>query len=140
MRRVFFALVLIALVANACGAPQAIERRGAVKYSAEDWAHSDARHTVDIQAQPVGGMKAFLSRLDYPVALRQQNVTGVVNVRVSLDATGHLLSVQIIQSVHPTLDDIVLRAIRQTQWKPAMKGGRAVPYVFRFPVTFSRHA
>jgi len=141
MRRNLFTLFFsLSALTSLSAAPQAIEKRGAVTYSAEDWSHSDPLHGVDVPAQPVGGMKAFLARLDYPVWLRQQHVGGVVKVRVSLDAAGHVLSVSIIQSVHPTLDAIVLAAVRQTQWKPAMKGGRAVAYTFRFPVTFSRHA
>lgn len=133
MPRFFFAVGFgFALLATVWGTSQPIEKRGRVSYSADDWAHCPT--------QPVGGMKALVSRLDYPASVRQQNITGAVKVRVSLDATGRLLSAEIIQSVHPTLDAIVLRAVRQTQWKPAMKAGKNVPCTFKFPVTFTRHA
>src|ERR1700731_1419389 len=141
MSRILIAFALsVILATESSGTPGPIEKRGAVAYSAEDWAHSDTHHLVDVPAQPVGGMKAFLARLDYPVSLRRQNVVGVVKVRVSLDAAGHVLSASIIQSLHPTLDAIVEGAVRQTKWQPAIKAGKGVPYPFRFPVTFSRRA
>ena len=130
----------VAALSSICAAPQVVEKRGAVTYSAEDWSHADTRHTVDVGAQPVGGMKAFVSRLDYPASLRQQHVTGVVRVRVSLDAAGYVLSAQIVHSLHPMLDAIVLRAVRQAQWKPAIRRGKSVAWTFTFPVTFMRNA
>jgi TonB family protein len=142
MTRVFLIFAIsIVFLAKVSGAPKRIEKRGGVTYSAEDWSHSiDPRHTVDVIAQPAGGMQPFVSRLDYPAALRQQHVTGVVIAQVSLDARGRLLAAKIVQSVHPTLDAIVLQAVRQAQWKPAARGGKPVPWTFRFPVTFVTRA
>jgi TonB family protein len=69
-------------------------------------------------------MKAFVARLDYPETLRRQHVTGVVRVNVALNASGHILSAQIIKSAHPTLDAIVLRAVRQTQFSRYVRTSR----------------
>ena len=83
-------------------------------------------------------MRTLISHLDYPRALRYQRVTGIVWVKIALDAEGHVSSAQIAQGVHPVLDDIVLRAVRETPWKPAVKNGKAIPWKFRLPVTFTR--
>ena len=93
---------------------------------------------MEVRAQPLGGSKAFASRLDYPESLRRQRIAGTVIVEVSLDATGRVLSALVIHSVHPMLDAIVLRAVRQTQWQPATKSGKRVPYKFKIPITFTR--
>ena len=124
--------------ASVHAAQQFIETRGAVTYSSDVWSPSDPRHIVDVRAQPLGGSKAFASRLDYPESLRRQRVAGTVIVEVSLGAKGRVLSAELIQSVHPMLDAIVLRAVRQTQWQPATKSGKPVPYKFKIPITFRR--
>jgi protein TonB len=77
--------------------------------------------------------------LEYPLELRRKHVAGTVWVDVSLDATGHLLYARVTRSVHPILDAIVLRAVRETRWKPAVKAGKAIPMIFHFPVTFGKH-
>ena len=126
------------LAAPVCRRTRLGETREGVRYHSGDWVGPDQRHMVDVLPQPLGGMRAFLSRLDYPVALRQQSVTGIVRVRVALDRDGHVLSARIIQSVHPTLDAIVLSAVNSTKWMPAQKNGRPVAWTFSFPVAFSR--
>jgi TonB family protein len=130
-------MLAIAAAAQVSGSPEPMERRGNVTYSAEDWSRPDPRHTVDVPAQPFGGMKAFVSRLDYPADLRRQLVTGIVRVEISLNAQGRVLSSKIIHSVHPRLDAIVLDAVREAKWKAAIKGCRPVAWTFRFPVTFN---
>ena len=117
-----------------------IERRDNVTYEASDWTHSDTLHTVDVGAHPVEGMAAFVSRLDYPRELRHRHIQGVMRVRVALDAAGNVKSAQIVWSVHPILDAIVLRAVRESRWQPAIRAGKPVAWTFTFPVTFIPHA
>jgi protein TonB len=93
---------------------------------------------VDVKPEPVGGIPALISRLDYPRDLRRRLITGVVWVRMSIDADGHVTSAQIARGVDPVLDNIVLKAVRETPWNPAMKNSKAVPWSFRLPVTFSQ--
>jgi TonB family protein len=112
-----------------------IEHRGVVTYSAADWSH-DTNNTVDVPAQPVGGIRALVSQLDYPQSLRRQNVRGTVRIRLSLDSNGRIESAQILQSANSTLDAIVLKAAQNTRWKPAMRKGKPVAWKFSFPVTF----
>jgi TonB family protein len=113
------------------------EKRDDVTYTVwNNWSRPDAGQIVDVPPEPKGGMKAFVSRLDYPASMRLQRVTGTVLVQVSLDSAGHVLSADIHKSLNPTLDNIVLRAVHKAPWTPAMKGGKSVPYKFKFPVTF----
>lgn len=113
-----------------------VQHRGNVTYESPDWARSDLGKKVDVAPYPVGGMATFQSRLDYPPPLRMRRVTGTVRVGVSLGADGGVLRASIIQSVDPVLYGIVLRAVQKTKWVPAMRGGKAVPIKFKFPVTF----
>ena len=118
--------------------PQLVKSRDNVDYYDAYHSGSDKKHQVDQKPEPVGGMRALISRLDYPRDLRDKRVTGVVWVKIALDAEGHVTSAQILQSVDPVLDAIVLRAVRETPWKPAIKDGKAVGWKFHLPVTFTR--
>lgn len=97
----------VAIANSAFGTPQPIGKRGNVTYFAEDWSGPHARLTVDIPAQPVGGIKAWCC--------------SCANVGY---AKGRVLSSKIVKSLHPTLDAIVLRAVRIVQLKPAVKNVR----------------
>jgi TonB family protein len=109
------------------------QARGDVKYYSNDWSNFQMRNG-DEAPYPVGGMKAYLDRLDYP--REYAHIRGTVIVHVSLDASGRVLSAWVSQSLHPVLDSIVLRAVRETRWEPARRGGQAVPLTFHFPTTF----
>ena len=114
-----------------------IERREHVSYFAPDWSQAKLKGKVDIPPQPDGGMAAFTAHLSYPPELRAHHITGLVRVRVSLDAKGSVVSSRIVSSGGPQLDAIVLRAVRETKWKPAVRSGKPVSFTFAFPVTFS---
>src|SRR5213083_632143 len=100
-RRFWLFLVGFSAWISLHAAQQFIETRGAVTYYSDVWSPSDPHHIVKVRAQPLGGSKAFASRLDYPESLRRQRVAGTVIVEVSLDATGRVLSAEVIHSVHP---------------------------------------
>ena|SRR5438876_6800955 len=136
MLRIVSWLIIVAAVFNVASA-QVVEKRGSVTYSASEWSSGDKSHIVP---KPAGGMGSFLSHLDYPAALRRRHVAGTMRVRVSLDAAGGVQTVEVLTSVHPSLDAIVLRAVRHTRWTPARRDGKPIPCAFVFPVTFKRDA
>jgi TonB family protein len=140
---IIFALMLAAGISACTSGPEQkpgtkpalIDVRSGVRYYAADWNLTNQDHTVDKVAEPVGGMFAFVSKLHYPL-YGLKRVGGVVHMRVALDAAGNVLTAQVTQPVHPALAAIVLRAVRETRWKPAMKGGKPVAWTLKFPVTF----
>ena len=138
MIRIIIAVALLTCLSGcATSNSSVVQRRGDVTYHAADWSHSDMHGKVDVAPEPEGGMSALIARLEYPPELRARHITGVVRVRVSLDAAGHLRSAQVVQSAGPQLDGIAIRAVRETKWKPAMRAGKPVPFTFRFPITFA---
>jgi TonB family protein len=126
----------VVLSLAACTNSRFIEKRANVSYYDDHTPGPDRKHTVDTVAEPVGGMRSFASHLDYPREIRRQRITGVVRVRIVMDAKGHVVSAQIAHSVHPVLDDIVLKAVLKTRWTSATRGGKPVPHTFLLPITF----
>ena len=132
------AALLLGIGGCATNGPQLVRSRDNVTYWDSSHPGPDPKHHVDMKPQPVGGMRALISRLDYPRELRHKRITGVVWVQIALDADGRVTSATIVQSANPVLDEIVLRAVRETPWQPAMKDGKAIAWRFRLPITFTR--
>ena len=79
--------------------------------------------------------------LVYPDSLRQsEEASGSVELQVHIDTSGAVNAVEAIQTAHPTLDAIAMRAATQTTWEPAyvMREGAWVPETSwaRFSVNF----
>lgn len=55
----------------------------------------------------------------YPDSLRQAGIGGSVKMQVYLSEDGAPLAIKLVDSVHPTLDAIAMRATTQKMWKPA---------------------
>ncbi|MFC4231305.1 energy transducer TonB [Parasediminibacterium paludis] len=82
-------------------------------------------------------LKYLTDNLNYPRALKKEKVSGKVIVKVSIYATGTVSNVEIIKSLHPLLDEEVIRVIKNSPtWKPAMQNGRNVQYTFNQAVNF----
>lgn len=78
--------------------------------------------------------------LTYPDSLRTDETSGEVEMQLYLDAEGTPQSVQLIQGVHPVLNDIAMNAAARTSWQPAYltRDGeqQPIPSWVRFGFTF----
>ena len=96
---------------------------------------------VDGPATFVGGISALMTFLNtnikYPAEARENNIQGKVVATFSISTTGKIINPKIKESVHPLLDNEVLRVINlQPDWKPAIENGVAIESSFTLPVTF----
>lgn len=55
----------------------------------------------------------------FPDSLRQAGVGGRVRIQAYVSETGEPLAMRILESAHPVLDAIALRATTQMRWEPA---------------------
>ncbi|MBT8400833.1 MAG: energy transducer TonB [Rhodothermia bacterium] len=65
----------------------------------------------------------------YPDSLREAGVTGRVKMQVRVDTAGVPVAVGLLQSVHPVLDTIAMRAVTEARWQPAylLRVGKSDP-------------
>ena len=76
-------------------------------------------------------------RLRYPQLALERGISGTVYVQFTISRTGEVINPQIIKGVHPSLDNEVLRVVRQSpQWEPGRQRGRAVEISLVMPVDF----
>ena len=80
----------------------------------------------------------------YPDSLADAGVTGSVGMQVFLNTEGVPQAVQLIESVHPVLDDLAMKATTQMRWQPAylLKDSKSksepIPAWVRFHVGFRK--
>ncbi len=70
----------------------------------------------DYYRQPT--LQEGVSGITYPDSLRQANVTGTVRLQMHIDSTGAVDAIEVVESVHPTLDAIAMKAGTKTVWEP----------------------
>ncbi len=127
--------IFAALQSNVFAQSNAEHGSGAI-YHYDDWRKQAPQEAFDVPPVPAGGMHAFISRLDYPADLRRRRVGGTMRVSITVDAAGQLQDVRVIQSVDPSLDRVVISAIRKTRWAPALKHGVPIAAKASFPLIF----
>ncbi len=76
----------------------------------------------------------------YPDSIRQQGIQGSVKLQVFLDDEGNPLSVELVEGVHPVLDQLALVATTEMRWLPAYvekkRDWDPIPSWTRFRITF----
>lgn len=73
----------------------------------------------------------------YPAMSRRNREQGRVTLRVSVDAEGRVLGIEVVEtSGHIALDEAARRAVRDWRFQPAMQDGRPVVASARVGITF----
>jgi TonB family protein len=76
-------------------------------------------------------------RPNYPLAMQQSRVQGVVVLESVITQTGCVPTVRVMRSVVPALDAAALIAVTGWRFEPATLDGRVVPVVMTVSVNFS---
>jgi protein TonB len=74
---------------------------------------------------------------DYPAALREAKVNGVVSVVVVIDENGAVLAAEIGKSSHDEFKEPALDAMRRWKFKAAKLEGKAVKFRATIPIRFT---
>ncbi|KAA3437080.1 energy transducer TonB [Rufibacter hautae] len=83
-----------------------------------------------------GAIHRFLANsFRIPPVAQRHGVNGEGVYSFVIDAQGNLSDFKIIKSLDPSVDAEALRVLKLTKghWKPAMKGGSAVPVAYTYP-------
>ncbi|MDX1741291.1 MAG: energy transducer TonB [Rhodothermales bacterium] len=76
----------------------------------------------------------------YPDSLRQAGITGDVDLQVYVNEQGEPAAIELLQGVHPVLDDIAMSATTEVRWQPAylLRVGKSypIPSWLRYSVKF----
>ena len=71
----------------------------------------------------IGGQEALYSKIKYPKIAQDIGIEGRVLVRFIIDQQGNVTEPEIVRSVHPKLDEEVLRVIKLVKFSPGVQNG-----------------
>jgi protein TonB len=71
----------------------------------------------------IGGQKALYSKIKYPDIPQKAYIQGKVSVQFVIDKKGNVTNPKIVRSVHPDLDEEVLRVIKLIRFSPGVQNG-----------------
>ncbi len=87
--------------------------------------YRDARPDPTVQIEKV-----------YPDSLRDQGVTGQVEIQIRVNTEGEPVAIEKLSGTHPTLDVLAMQAITRMRWIHAGHEGVAVPSWTRVTITY----
>lgn len=83
-------------------------------------------------------LKFFSNYLEYTERAEAKGIQGTIRVSFVVNIDGTITDVKIVKGLGYGLDEQVLKAFkRMPKWKPARKGGKAVPLRMVSPVVFT---
>ena len=78
------------------------------------------------------------ARLKYPKDAKEAGIEGSVIVKFVIGTNGGVQEVEVEQGVYPSLDAEAVRVVKNSpKWRPAIKDGKPVRFVYHFPVIFA---
>ncbi|MCJ7552644.1 MAG: TonB family protein [Ignavibacteriaceae bacterium] len=91
---------------------------------------------VEVMPEPIGGMNSFYKRLSYSREAREKKIEGVVQIRAFIENSGEVSSAEVVESVHPLLDESARLAVYYTRFKPGLQRGKPIKVQMIIPVEF----
>lgn len=126
-------LVVSALIVAGCGKTEQAGEGARSAGTQELVAEPDPPETQEVDEQPAPVKQVNPS---YPGEARDQNIEGTVFVKVLVDRDGTVRRAEIAKSDNSLFDQASLDAIKQWEFRPAMKNGEAVAAWVTVPVRF----
>ncbi|MFH0995397.1 MAG: energy transducer TonB [Pseudomonadota bacterium] len=89
--------------------------------------HGSQGHAVESSVGALGGPQ-FLHRVvpRYPRLARRMGVEGTVLLRLTIDASGKLIRVEVINGPGNGFDDEAVQAVKHSSYSPAVQNGRPI--------------
>lgn len=73
----------------------------------------------------------------YPALLNQQGLEADVVLRITVNATGEVVEVVVVRgALYPEFNDAAVAAAKKQRYAPATRGGKAIPFTFRYTTRF----
>ena len=78
------------------------------------------------------------SRLKYPKDAKAAGIEGTVVLKFVIGTNGGVQEIEVEKGIFPSLDAEAVRVVRNSpKWRPAVKDGKPVRFVYHFPVIFA---
>lgn len=73
---------------------------------------------------------------DYPAAMKNQGVSGLVMVKCTVDDQGNVAETAVVKSSNEAFDKNAIDAVKKWKFKPARQDGNAISVQVTIPIKF----
>lgn len=81
--------------------------------------------------------KYITANLVYPKEAIRHGITGTINVKFTVTADGEISGAQLVNTLHPLLDDEALRIVKaMPRWTPGLQDNEKADFSFTLPIEF----
>jgi TonB family protein len=87
--------------------------------------------------EPVGGLAAILSNVQYPQRAIRAGIEGTVYIQAYIDSRGVVQSTEVVRGIGGGCDEAAARAVESVRFSPGMQRGTPVDVRMMIPVNFS---
>ena len=101
-----------------------------------DKSTANSNEVLDEPLEIIGGSGKLLNKVGYPPRLRVKGISGKSVVEFVISPEGEATNIKIIESLHPILDEKIVVALLNTQFKPGLLNGNPVPVLTELPFLF----
>lgn len=121
--------------------PDRYLKKSRIKYFKKDTCLRNPSY-MNIQKIPLHTMESIPSRPSvlvrpaFPEACRKKKIQRVVKAELSVDKTGNIAEVKILEPLQPEFDTATAAALHQWKYEPLMKGGKPTSAAYRIDVHF----
>lgn len=91
---------------------------------------------VEEMPDPIGGIAAIQSLIEYPEIAKRAGVEGKVYVLAFVDERGNVTSAKILKGIGAGCDEAAIDAVRKTKFKPGKQRGTPVKVQVSIPIVF----
>jgi len=91
---------------------------------------------IDSKIFSLETMKAIQGKFTYPEEARKKGLQGRVEVEALITTTGKAYITNLKAGVHPSLDNMVMYAIKDTNFEPGTLNGKRVNVLTTIPIIF----
>ncbi len=90
---------------------------------------------VDQEPEPIN-LRDIQKEIGYPEQAREAGIQGNVVVRILVDEEGSYIKHNVLNSVHPLLEEAVVNKIEALTFEPAIKDGKEIKFWVNVPFKF----
>jgi len=91
---------------------------------------------VEEMPEPIGGLYAIQSKINYPESAKNQGKEGKVFILAYIDEVGDVVETKVIKGAGYGLDEAALEAVKQTKFTPGKQKGKPVKVQVSIPIVF----
>lgn len=91
---------------------------------------------AEVMPEPIGGLNAIQSKIIYPEEAKNKKVEGKVYVVAFIDESGNVVGTQLMKGIGAGCDEIAIKAIEQTKFKPGSQNGKPLKVQVVIPILF----